>query len=482
MSNPRPATLMNMTEIDNFGGNIQFVAAAVGKPRTEDELLNLMQRHNDKAVRVVGSLHSWSPIVDGANALVLELSHLTSVELRRDESEVVAQVGAGCTVKQLLQELKQHGVTLPTVGLIDEQTVAGALSTGTHGSGRHSISHYVRAVRIACYDQSGNAHIKTVTASDMTQLRAARCSLGCIGVIVSVDFDCRPTYRVEECMRRHETLEGVLTQESSFPLQQFFLIPWAWCYYAQHRRETEQVTSRFAWLFHLYWFWMVDVFMHLGILGIVRWLKSSRLAKFYFRHVAPSLTITNWRVIDDSHKMLVMEHELFRHIEIEVFVTDQQLSSMMQFVESVLKVCGGELDAAAIEALSPPQSTQLEELQGSYTHAYPICVRRVLPDDTLISMASGDDVVYAISLISYVHPADRTSFLQFASFIAETTAERFQARPHWGKVNPLTPATLHTLYPNWSAFAEVCNEFDPNGRFRNRWHQDMLEPKCKAEH
>lgn len=463
-----------MTEIDNFGGNIRFVAARVGRPESESELLDLLQLHVGASVRVIGSLHSWSPIVFGGDALVLELSQLNSVEIRQDGEDVVTQVGAGCTVKRLLKELKPHGVTLPTVGLIDEQTVAGAISTGTHGSGRHSISHYVRAVRLACYDENDKAHIRSVTSADLSQLRAARCGLGMLGAIVSIEFVCRSSYRVEEHMHRHSTLDGVLAQESSYPLQQFFLIPWAWCYYAQHRRETEEATSRLAWLFHLYWFWMVDVLMHLGILGIVRWLRSSRLAKFYFRHVAPSLTVTNWRVVDDSHRMLVMEHELFRHIEIEIFVRQAELAATMQFVETVLQVFGGDQDASLVEILSPERQTRLRELQGTYTHAYPICVRRVLPDDTLISMASGSDVVYAVSFISYARPGDRSAFLQFASFLAESTAELFQARPHWGKVNPLSTWTLRELYLHWPEFAQVCEEFDPNGRFRNHWHQEML--------
>ena len=87
-----------------------------------------------------------------------------------------------------------------------------------------------------------------------------------------------------------------------------------------------------------------------------------------------------------------MKHDLFRHIEIEIFVPRSRLEEALGFVRSMLEHFSG--DRAAIDAPTRQRLAaaavfdDLEPCRGTYTHHYPICVRRVLPDDTLVSMAS----------------------------------------------------------------------------------------------
>lgn len=476
--------------IENFGRNIRFQPKSHYLPASESEVLDILARHRGEPIRVVGRLHSWSQLVT-TNGVTIDLRNLNSVSFDETETGFSATVGAGCQVKRLLHELKRSAnITLPSIGLIDEQSVAGAISTGTHGSGKHSLSHYVEEVRVAHYLDNGNVTISTINAESPKVLQAARCSLGLLGVILSVRFTCRKNYRVEEHMRRYESLQQVLEQESTYPLQQFFLIPWAWCYFAQHRRETTQPVSRTAWMFHFYWYWMVDVLMHLGICLTSRWLPNRSLAKLFFRYVAPSLTMTNWRVVDDAHKMLVMEHELFWHIEIEIFVQTEHLPAAMEFIESVLNVCDGQVisnklrDLLATHDAAEPHAAnfvaKLEALRDRYTHNYPICVRRILPDDTMISMASRHEV-YSISFINFASVSQRGPFLALAEFLAESTARLFDARPHWGKLNPLSWNELHRLYPSWPDFQSICEDFDSAGSFRNeRLSAGFLPPQSDS--
>ena len=156
--------------------------------------------------------------------------------------------------------------------------------------------------------------------SDGPELRAARCSLGCLGVIVSVGFWCRPQYQVEEHILLYNGLDEVLAAENDYPLQQFYLFPWLWQYFVQHRREVSAQHSGLATLYRWYWFLVFDVAFHLIVLLLARGLRSRRCIQFFFRHIAPRTVIQHWKVVDKSQDMLVMEHELFRHIEIEVFV------------------------------------------------------------------------------------------------------------------------------------------------------------------
>lgn len=459
-------------QLRNFGCNLQFEPDRYYEPLDEQQVLEILKRHRGKSIRVVGKLHSWSaaPVGEG---IVLSLKHLQEVAIDNNQHGRSAWVGAGCQIKTLLQELAQHGLTLPSVGLITEQTIVGAISTGTHGSGRHSLSHYVEAVRIARYHtMTGEVVVEEVTGGD--ELRAARCSLGCLGVILSVRIQCRPQYSVEEHWREYQNLDQALQGEDQYPLQQFFLLPWRWTFLVQHRRELPSGRSHLAWLYRIYWFVFIDLGMHLFLMLSARVVQSRSFVHVLFRHVLPAAVVRNWKVIDNSSEMLVMEHELFRHIEMELFVRDKDLPQALEHVRGALVAAGdGSMrshsrltDAGVMDC----DAERLDSLRGRYCHHYPICVRRVLADDTLISMAAGEEQVwYTISLVSYARPTDRQGFQKVAEFLAETMAKKFGARPHWGKWCPLTAQQLVSLYSRFDDFRTVCESRDPKGVFRNPW-------------
>jgi hypothetical protein len=376
--------------VENFGRNVRFRPRIVAEPKSEDDVLRILDEHRGARLRAIGRMHSYSEAACCEDLLV-DLRYLNSVRIeRRENNGVWATIGAGCQVKRVLAELeRQAGVTLPSVGLITEQAIAGAVSTGTHGSGKHSLSHYVAEVRVATYDAStGQAIIRTI--SDGPELRAARCSLGCLGIIVSVSFRARPQYCVEEHFQRYDTLAEVIAAERVFPLQQFYVMPWKWDFWVQHRRESPQPRSRLAWLYRLYFFLVMDVGLHLVILFLTKLYRHRWATRFFFRRLLPIGVIRHWVVVDKSQDMLVMEHELFRHVEIEVFVTRPRLAAALDFVQELLRYFDGDpnvLSAATRENLKKLGLLNSTDV-GAYTHRYPICVRRILPDDTLISMAS----------------------------------------------------------------------------------------------
>ncbi len=197
----------------------------------------------------------------------------------------------------------------------------------------------------------------------------------------------------------------------------------------------------------------MDVGLHLLIRLLVRRLPV-RCTKWFFRYAVMSLVPRPWHVVDLSHRQLTMQHELFRHIETELFVKRSCLAEAMG--------CAREI----VERFSDT---------GRYTHHYPICIRKVLPDAALISMASGwDEPVYALSFISYAKPAQRAGFLAFAEELTTTLANRFDARPHWGKHCPLSPRDLRRLYQGMQEFAAIADAADPPHVFRNDWLESIL--------
>ena len=462
----------------NFGRNRVLQPSAAYTPADEQEVLEILDRHSGQSIRAVGRLHSWSEAILG-DGVQLDLRRLDNVLLEPDGEDFFATVGAGCQVKRLLKELNRGGATLHSLGLIDVQTIAGAISTGTHGSGRHSMSHYVEEVRIARYDDStGQAFIDELSAGE--PLLAARCSLGSLGIILSVKIRCRAQYHIQEHFTESRRLEDVLAAEESYPLQQFYFIPWRWSYFIQHRREDTGKRSLLAKLYRLYWFGVMDYAMHLKILFLQRVVRSRRMIRFTFRRVVSTFLIRNWKVTDRSSSMLVMKHEAFRHIEIELFVPRDKLADALRFTKEVIEVAGGtesamsDVNQQRIKDIGMQDA--LEELQDQYCQHYPICVRRVLPDDTLISMASGGDQDwYAVSFISYAKPARRAGFTLFSRFMARSMSQLFEARPHWGKISPLEASELTSLYPRFDTFRTVCKTFDPQGVFQNEWTTALLE-------
>ncbi|MCR9116761.1 MAG: FAD-binding protein, partial [bacterium] len=427
--------------------------------------------------------------------VLLNLRYFDEVRPIQDGEQQCVRVGAGCQIKRLLSELEgRTELTLPSVGFITEQTVAGAISTGTHGSGRNSLSHYVTSARIARYDLStGKSVIEEINSGD--DLQAARCSLGCLGVIVSVTMKCRPKYLVEEHFREYQQLDDVIVAEDEYPLQQFYLVPWRWSYFAQHRRELA-VPSKTIWLYQWYRFLVIDVAMNLLILLAVRLLRIQAAVKAVFRWIAPTFVIRNWRVAGPSSSQLVMKHELFRHIEIELFVQRHRLPEALLFLRNAI-----DASAHPKNSLSEGFQRQLEDantsgdlhqLRGRYCHHYPICVRKILPDDTLISMASNvgieyqsssnstadllvDEAWYSITLTNYNRGNSRKPFEELAAFLAKSMLRLFDARPHWGKLCPLSTSELRMLYPAFKNFRGVCCRVDKDGVFRNQWTEELLQ-------
>jgi FAD/FMN-containing dehydrogenase len=459
--------------ISNFGRNVEFKPLQSFQPKSVTEVLEILKAHKGQRIRVTGRLHSWSEAIV-AEEIHLDLSQLDSIEIQQQSGRNFVIAGAGCQVKKILEELGKIGLTLPTIGLIDEQSIAGATATGTHGSGKPSLSHFVEAVEIAHYNSDGEPTVTTISSGQ--ELKAARCSLGLMGIVLSLKFKCKPAYNVKEHNEKYDSLKRVLEAERRFPLQQFFLMPWSWTYYGHHRVESNESKSRSAFWYHAYWSIFIDRGLHVAVYAFAKLLPFNWLVRFFYKRILPFTIARNWKVVDDSHKMLTMEHELFRHVEIELFVTRTRLQEAIEFVIDAIAIFGGQKAPSA----NAKREIEFEKFKGHYCHHYPICVRRVLPDDTLISMASPDanypkDNWYAISFISYQWPNRRQGFYEFADFLATTMVERFDARAHWGKYNPLSGAEIRRLYPRLAEFDSIRAKFDPQRQFENNWLAQVMD-------
>jgi hypothetical protein len=198
-----------------------------------------------------------------------------------------------------------------------------------------------------------------------------------------------------------------------------------------------------------------------------------------YRTLLPRLIRPEPPVADRAARVLTLHHEYWRHLEMELFVPASRLALALAVARHVVTTLAGDADAGAHVAparAALADAGLLDELarrRGSYVAHYPLFCRRVLPDDTLISMAAGGvEPWYTISVFDYGR--DATAYLAASSLLARALRHACGARPHWGKIFPLAAADVAGLYPALPVFRAECERHDPAGVFRNAHVERLL--------
>ena len=180
----------------NWAGNQSSDPEAILAPATEDEVSDIVSLGVAKRLKVrpLGSGHSFSSIcsTDGYLMSLKSFNKIISIDRRN----LQVTVGAGITLSDLNAELDQLGLALPNLGDIDSQTLAGAISTGTHGTGANynSISSAIAGLRIV----TGDGSIINVSEAENSELfQATKVSLGALGIIISVTLQCVQAFNLE---------------------------------------------------------------------------------------------------------------------------------------------------------------------------------------------------------------------------------------------------------------------------------------------
>jgi FAD/FMN-containing dehydrogenase len=465
--------------LKNFGGNQSWTARCL-RPQDERAVLDILRESRQGQLRPLGSGHSWSDVAV-SHDIALDMSAFDQVRTIERDGDIFAEVGAGCRLQDLLDRLHvTTDRTLPTLGAIKRQTVSGAISTGTHGSGKPSLSHVVTAVRVAAYDRhSGEPQIFEYRDGDV--LKAARCALGCMGVLLTVELRTVAKYLVQETVRPHQSLDDLLKTYAEHPLSHFIVVPHGWGLVAWERKAVEMrpvglVDRLKAGFFRLYGTVWIDVAFHLLAKAAV--VIGASAVKLLFR-LLPYLLLTKVTRIDQAEHVLTLGHHYFQHEEMELFIPESRLTEAVALLRAATAVFAGD-------TVSVPEDIEtrltLHKLHGdlirntgTYVQHYPFFFRRVEPDDTLISMTSGaKEPSYSLSVFTYLPPEQREPYYVYCGWLARAMNRLFGARLHWGKHFPLGALDIARLYPDLERFRQLCREVDPNGVFRNGYTKRVL--------
>ena len=177
----------------NWSASVKAVPAQVLYPTTETEVQDIVRKANSegRSIRVVGAGHSFTPLVQ-TDSTILSLDKLSGL-ISADKDQLQATVWAGTRLKALGEILHSQGMAMENLGDIDVQSIAGALSTGTHGTGIElgTLSTQLRAITLV----TATGELLTLTPED-ERFPAAQVSLGVLGIITRLTIQLVPSYKL----------------------------------------------------------------------------------------------------------------------------------------------------------------------------------------------------------------------------------------------------------------------------------------------
>ncbi|AMO76290.1 D-arabinono-1,4-lactone oxidase [Pseudomonas citronellolis] len=402
----------------NWVGNQSFVAAHMASPKSEDEISALVHAATSqgKSVRCAGSGHSFTPVV-ATSGLLLSLQDYQGIT-HLDQQRKRVSVKAGTKLNTITRFLKEAGYSLTNQGDIDSQAIAGALATGTHGTGTTlgNLSSQVVGMRIIRPDGS----VMEVSDTDnLDLLHATQVNIGMFGVISEMTLQVSDAYWLHDRVWR-EDFESLM-------------------------ERYDELASRHR---HFGFFWCpTSESRHLYCLPDTQ--KVSRSNKDFDVCEVKVMDMTDERTFyEDEHEKIAYSSEVFA------------IHYVANFHE--------------LEYAVPAQHGKqaLREIRDLVLTKHPNCIypveyRFTKGDPAWISPFHNQDSV-TISCSGGPNGVDYWPFLKDVDDILR----QYGSRPHWGKLHFTQRDDVDRWFPKAEAFRQLRRSVDPNGYFLN----DHLRP------
>jgi L-gulonolactone oxidase len=426
----------------NWAGDESCLPGARERPATIDQLRACIERAavEGRRVRVVGAGHSFSDIAC-TEGLMVSLERMAGV-LDVDRESGLVRVQAGITIRELNRALHEHGLALENVGDIDAQTLAGAVSTATHGTGAglRNLAAQVRELALVLADGSTLA---CSAQADVELWRAARVGLGALGAIAEVTLRCVPAFTLhgidapaplEEALERFDELAA---GNDHF---EFFVFPHARVALTRTNNRTERPPRPPS---------RVSAYVNDVLLTNRAFELFCRAGRRFpsqiprFNRLVTALAGRRERI--DRSAAIFASPRLVRFTEMEYALPRAHTTTAVRRV----------LELIAAKGFAVP---------------FPIEVRTVAGDDAFLSTASGRESGFVA-----VHMYRGMEWEPYFRAV-ESVMDELDGRPHWGKRHFQTAATLRPRYPEWDRFQAARARLDPQGRFANAWTDRVLGP------
>ncbi|MGK5671479.1 D-arabinono-1,4-lactone oxidase [Micromonospora sp. URMC 106] len=417
----------------NWAGNQRATATAILRPTSladVTEAVRTAAAAGDR-IRVVGSGHSFTgvAVTDGRR---MELTDLDT-GVRVDVDHRLVTVPAGITLRALNDLLAAHGLALPNLGDIDAQTIAGAISTGTHGTGAAygCLSTFVEALTLV----TGTGEVLRCSADEHPDVfAAARVSLGAVGVLVEVTLRCVDAF-VLHAHERPAPLDAVLADVPALveghDHAEFYWFPYTDRVQVKTNDRVPADDRPLPW-----WRgWLDDDFLSNTVFE-----GACRLGRAV-PALAPGISALSARALTERR---------YTGRSDRVFCTPRRV----RFVEMEYGL--------PREALGEALGALRRIVDGlPFKVLFPVEVRFTAADDIWLSHGYGRESAY-VAIHQYVGMPHEPYFRAF-----EQVAEGLGGRPHWGKLHWRDAASLAPAYPRFPDFLAVRDRLDPDRLFAN---------------
>jgi FAD-linked oxidoreductase len=424
----------------NWTGDECCAPAAVVRPESTEDISEAIERaaRKGRRVRVTGAGHSFSDIAC-TDGLMLKLDRLNSV-LEVDRAACLVRVQGGITIRELNRQLDTHGLALENLGDVDAQSIAGAISTATHGTGARlrNISAQVHALTLVLADGST---LECSREHDPELFRAARVGLGALGVIADVTLQCVPAFTlhgVDAPAPLADTLERFGELALSNDHFEFYVFPHARTALTRANNRTDRAPQPRGRLSA----YANDVILTNRVFEL--FCRTGRR----FPSRIPQLNRLATRLVGHSERV-GRSSEIFTSRRLVRFTEMEYALPREHTAEAVRRV----LEAIERLGLAVP---------------FPIEVRTVAPDDAFLSTAAGRNSGFVA-----VHMYEGMAWQPYFRAV-EAIMDELDGRPHWGKRHFQDAHTLRPRYPDWDRFQAVRARLDPDGRFANAWTDRVL--------
>jgi FAD-linked oxidoreductase len=424
----------------NWAGDQACSPATVEHPGTRSEVAEAVARAREagRTVRVAGAGHSFTDAVltDGT---LLSLDRMRRV-IDIDRPSGLVRVEGGISLRELSDALYDEGLAFENLGDIDVQSIAGATATGTHGTGGRlrNISAGLHAVELTLADGS---RLEVSAQDDADAWRAARVSLGALGVVTAVTLQAVPAFTLEgvdSTAPLDDVLDGLddlVAKNDHFELYSFPHSPLALTRANNRVDGPPRPPSRARE-------WMDEVLLRNYVFGLAcrAGRRSHRLIPSLNRLLSRASGTS--RKVDRSY-LVFASPRLVRFTEMEYAIPRARAAEALRLVR------------AGVE-------------ERGFAVPFPIEMRFVAPDDALLSTAGGRDTAYIA-----VHMYNGMAWEPYFRMVEEIM-DSLEGRPHWGKRHFQTAATLERRYPEWERFNAVRRRLDPEGLFANGYVRRVL--------
>ena len=428
-----------MPSWSNWAGNQLSKPVRIERPSSESEVVEIVLRAvaEHLRVKVVGSGHSFTGIAV-PDEVMIDLAQMNRV-VNVDHVGGVITVQAGIVLSDLNAYLESHKLSMPNLGDVTYQTLAGAVSTSTHGTGlqRTGLAAQIRAFKLV----TASGEVLTCDPVHNAEIfHCGRVSLGALGVITEVTLNVVPAFNlraVEQPMRISHVLDNFaqLIQENDF--FEFYWVPHTkWALTKANNVSMDAIDSpgRFAT-------WYNKMFMENYAFGLL-----CRVGRLFPKLIPKLATIlpSSGRVeyVNVSHRIFSSKR-LVKFYEMEYSIT---LDSLVPALREVM---------------------QMVEDRG-FLISFPVEVRCTGSDDIPLSTSTGRRSAYIA-----VHMFKGCEYTEYFAAV-ETILRKHEGRPHWGKIHNLDASDISSLYPEYQRFIEVRNQLDPEGVFTNDYLRRVL--------